>query len=181
MMRQNRTYRYIDKLDDVVRNYNATPHRSLGYLAPNDINKENEADVWAFMYLKKPKFVRKYKPKYKLKKGDFVRISFIKQPFRRAYQEQYTDEVFKVSSRLLKQGIPMYRLKDLKDDDIKGMFYAAELQKVDKDANSLWFIEEILKKRRRNKKLQYFVKWQGFPNTFNGWIDASEVKDTKTS
>ncbi|XP_053388750.1 uncharacterized protein LOC128551851 [Mercenaria mercenaria] len=46
MMRHNRTYRYIDDLENVVASYNATPHRSLNLIAPNDVNKENESDVW---------------------------------------------------------------------------------------------------------------------------------------
>ena len=71
----------------------------------------------------------------------------------------------------------MYKLKDLHDDEIKGLFYTSELKKVNKDENSLWFIEKILKRRKINKKEQYFVSWQGFPKSFNSWIDASEVKD----
>lgn len=102
------------------------------------------------MYLKKRPSVTT-KPTYQFTVGTFVRISFTKQPFRRAYQEQYTSEVFKVSGRLLKQGIPMYKLKDLKDEEIKGLFYTNELQQVNKDKNALWFIEEILKKRRNKK------------------------------
>ena len=153
MMRQKGSYRYIDDLDKIIANYNASPHRSLNYMAPNDVNKSNEADVWAYMYLKKPKTITESKPVFRFKIDDFVRISFLKQPFRKAYQDQYTTEVFRISARLLKQGIPMYKLKDLKDSDIKGYFYTTELQKVDKDqTKSLWFIERILKKRRRNKK-----------------------------
>ena len=34
------------------------------------------------------------------------------------------------------------------------------------------------KKKKRKGKLQYFVKWQGFDDSFSRWIDASEVKDT---
>ena len=177
MMRHQRKYRYIDELDDIVASYNASPHRSLGNLAPNDVNKKNEANVWAHLYLKK-RTLRKSKPSFKFNIGDFVRISFLKQPFQRAYQEHYTTEVFKVSNRLLKQGHPMYRLKDLKNEKIKGMFYGSELQKVDKDENSLWFIKIIITKRQRNGKLQYFVKWHGFDNSFSSWIDANEVKDT---
>ncbi|XP_053380052.1 uncharacterized protein LOC128548709 [Mercenaria mercenaria] len=176
MMRHMRTYRYIDDLQHVVSSINATPHRGLSGLAPNDITKGNEADVWAQMYLKKSN-KRISKPVFQFKVGDLVRISFSKQPFQRAYQEQYTTEVFKVAGRILKQGIPMYKLKDLKGDSIKGLFYTAELQKVNKDENSLWFIERILKKRKRNKKLQYFVEWQGFPKAFNSWVDAKDVKD----
>ena len=53
LMLHRRSYRYIDDLNDIVANYNDSPHRSLNYLAPNDINKSNEADIWAYMYLKK--------------------------------------------------------------------------------------------------------------------------------
>ena len=176
-MRHEGSYRYIDALDDIVANYNNTPHRSLNDLTPNEVNKDNEADVWAFNYLKKrPKI--KTKPSFLFNLGDFVRISFTKAPFRRAYQEQYTAEVFRVEGRLLKQGIPMYRLKDLKNESGKGLFYSSELQKVDKDENSLWFIERILRRRKRKKKVEFLVKWQGFPDTFNSWIDANDVKDT---
>ena len=110
-----------------------------------------------------------------------MRISFTKTPFRRSYQEQYTAEVFRVVGRLLKQGIPMYRLKDLKDEDVKGLFYTSALQKVDKDENSLWFIGRVLKRRKRNKNVELLVKWQGFPDTFNSWVDANDIKDTGSS
>lgn len=53
----------------------------------------------------------------------------------------------------------MYKLADLKGDLVKNLFYTIELQKMNKDKNNLWFIERILKKRKRNKKLQYFVEW----------------------
>ena len=173
MMRRNRSYRYIDCLENIVANYNNTPHSGLNGLTPMQINKTNESDVWVHMYLKK-------KPKvYKV--SDLVRISFTKQPFRRAYQEQFTTEVFKVSAKLLKQGIPMYKLQDLKKDNIKGLFYTNELQKVQKDENSLWFIQKTIRKRRWNNKLQYFVEWQGFPKTFSSWIDAADVKDVSES
>lgn len=53
MLRQKRSYRYIDDLTQLVDNYDCSPHRSLNYVAPSDVNKEIEADLWAFMYLKK--------------------------------------------------------------------------------------------------------------------------------
>ena len=157
MMRHKRTYRYIDQLQNVVSSYNQTPHRGLSGMAPNNVNKKNEADVWAQMYLKKSSKVIS-KPTFQFNKGDPVRISFTKQPFQRAYQEQFTTEVFKVVGRIFKQAIPMYKLNDLKGDIIHGLFYTAELQKVNKDENSLWFIERILKTRKRKNKKQYFVE-----------------------
>jgi hypothetical protein len=177
-MRHKRNYRYIDNLDKIVSSYNNSPHRGLKGLSPNQINKNNEADVWASIYLTKHPLVKR-KPIYKFKVGDLVRISFNKAPFRRAYQEQFTTEVFKISNRMLKQGIVMYRLKDLKNEEVKGLFYNSELQKVDKDENSLWFIERIIRRRKKKTKMEYLVKWQGFPDAFNSWVDANDVKDTR--
>ena len=93
MMRKNRSYRYIDQLQNLISNYNQSPHRSLRYIAPNDVNKQNEADVFAYMYLRKPKKLRK-KIQFRFRKGDLVRISHLKHPFRRSYQQQNTSEVF---------------------------------------------------------------------------------------
>ena len=137
MMRKNRSYRYIDQLQNLVDNYNASPHRSLGYIAPKDVNKQNEADIFAYMYLKKPVKVH-MKIQFRLKKGDLVRISHLKHPFRRSYQQQYTSEVFKISNRQIKNGIPMYSLKDLNNQTISSaLFYSSELQKVNKDEHSI--------------------------------------------
>ena len=72
----------------------------------------------------------------------------------------------------------MYQLEDLKGEELKGRFYNAELLAVDKDEDSLWYIQKILKKRKRFGKDQYFVKWEGFPNQFNSWVDKSAVKNT---
>ena len=158
MMRQKRNHRYIDDLDKLVKNYNSSPHSGLKGLAPKEVNKNNEVNVWADMYLKKSK-PRKSKPAFRFKRGDFVRLSFLKHPFRRAYEQQFTSEVFKIKSRFMKQGIPMYRIIDLKRDPISGAFYESELQKVDKSEDSLWYVEKILKKRKRQGKVQYLIKW----------------------
>lgn len=42
---KERTHRYIDILPDLVNNYNSTPQRSLGGLAPKEVTSDNEADV----------------------------------------------------------------------------------------------------------------------------------------
>ena len=152
MMRNKRTYRYIDDLDKLTANYNLTPHRSLGYLTPESINKRNEANVWAFMYLK-PSKKSKTAPKtsrgkQKFKKGQFVRVSFQKRPFDKSYDEQFSTEIFKIKSIKWLQNIPMYSIEDLQGDTIKGRFYNSELISVDKNIESVWFLEKILKKKK---------------------------------
>jgi hypothetical protein len=48
------------------------------------------------------------------------------------------------------QGIPMYKLVDMLESEIKGNFYQAELQAVDKSEDTLWEVEKIIRKRRRD-------------------------------
>ena len=84
----------MDDLQSLVNNNNATPHRGLNYTAPNDVTKENETDLWAYMYLKKGRRKRRTSS-FKFKVGEPVRITYmyLKHPFRRAYQQQYSGEV----------------------------------------------------------------------------------------
>lgn len=176
MIRNQRTYRYIDHLQDLVTNYNNTPHRSLNGLSPNEITKDNEADVWAYLYLK-PVKLRKTIQKFKFKIGDLVRLSYIKHPFQRTYQQQYTSEVFKIKSRLFKQGIPLYKITDLNNEPILGYVYENEMFRINKTEESDWLIDKILKKRKVKGKVQYFVQWEGFPKSFNSWVDAEQIKE----
>jgi hypothetical protein len=63
---------------------------------------------------------------------------------------------------------PTYGLTDYDGEDIKGKFYKEELQKVVKEA---FRIENVIKTRRRAGKTEYFVKWLGYPEKFNTWVD----------
>ena len=65
-----------------------------------------------------------------------------------------------------------YKLKDLVVDDIKGTLYSDELQKVSKPDDALFDIERIAKTRKRTGKVEYLVKWRGYPHKFNSWVEA---------
>ena len=175
---KKRNFRYIDHLQDLVDNYNATPHRSLNYTAPKDVTKRNEADLWAFMYLKEPKKGTKSRrtTPFKFKVNDLVRISYLKHPFRRSYQQQYTGEVFKIAKRYRIQGIPIYKLKDWNNNIIIGNFYAAELNSVSMESDNLFAIEKVIKRRKRSGVKELFVKWLDYPSSFNSWIAEDSVE-----
>ena len=177
-LRHKRSFRYIDALQRLVDNYNATPHRSLNYTAPKDVSKENEADLWAFMYLKKspPGKLKRHIPSFKFKVGDLVRISYLKHPFRRAYQQQYTGETFKIAKRYRRQAIPLYKLDDWNDQPIIGQFYEAELNKVSMDSKTLFLIEKVIKRRKRQGKTELLVKWLDYPSSMNSWKLADSVE-----
>ncbi|XP_069107331.1 uncharacterized protein [Argopecten irradians] len=183
---KQRTYRYIDDLQDFVSSYNATPHRSLHNVAPKDVNDRNKADLFAYMYLRRPKqalksSTKRSKTPYVFKIGSLVRISHIRKPFDRAYQQQkWTSEIFKIRRRFLIQNIPQYQLEDFQNEKIDGNFYQAELQRVDKDQNTLWFIEQKLRKRKRQGQVEWLVKFDGWPSKYNQWIAQKDISEVQT-
>lgn len=188
-MKRKRSFRYLDSLESIVSNYNNTPHSSLGNKAPSDINKTNEVEQIISQYLafpnkkqeKKISSPKKKKIKkrslYQLKVGDSVRISHLKHAFEREFMEKYTGEIFKIKSRFLKQQIPMYKLEDLNGEELVGSFYQAELQKVKKTEDTIWEVEKILRKRRRQNKDYVFVKWLNYPSSFNSWILERDLRE----
>ena len=60
-----------------------------------------------------------------------------------------------------------YRIKDFMNEHIKGNFYESELQKVDKDEDTLWYIEKEIRKRKREGQIQWLVKFEGWPDKYN--------------
>ncbi len=72
--------------------------------------------------------------------GDYVRLSYIKHPFQRDYQDKWSEEIFIIRARFRRDNIPVYKVKDWNGEEIKGTFYGAELQKVNKDNDNLWKI-----------------------------------------
>ena len=59
---------------------------------------------------------KKARKPFRYKVGDKVRIQYIRNPFTREYDEKWTGEVFKISQRLLRGGLPVYRIIDFNDE-----------------------------------------------------------------
>ena len=59
-------------------------------------------------------------------------------------------------------------MNDLKGEEIKRSFYEKELQKTNQKE---FRIEKIIKKK--GNKL--YVKWIGYDNSFNTWIDKKNL------
>ena len=57
---------------------------------------------------------------------------------------------------------------DLNGEEITGIFYENELQKIDQQE---FRIENVIKKK--GDKL--YVKWKGYDNSFNRWIDKKDL------
>ena len=59
-------------------------------------------------------------------------------------------------------------ISDLNGEEITGSFYEKELKKTSKEK---FRIEQVLK--RKSDKL--YVKWKGYDNPFNSWIDKKDL------
>ena len=102
---------YINKLDDIVGEYNNTYHRTIK-MKPVDV-KENT-------YISFEKEVNNKDPKFKV--GGHVRISNYKNIFVKGYTPNFFEEVFVVSK--IKNTVPWtYIINDLNGEKITGTFY----------------------------------------------------------
>ena len=59
-------------------------------------------------------------------------------------------------------------ISDLNGENITGSFYEKELQKTNEKG---FRIEKVLK--RKGDKL--YVKWKGYNNSFNSWINKKDI------
>ena len=106
-------------------------------------------------------------PKFKI--GDLIRISLKRRDLfdKASVNIKWTEELFKMHS-INRSNVITYKIKDLNDEIIGGIFYEKELQK-NKNTSEVYVIEKII---RKNK---YLVKWRGYSNDFNSWIDKDDI------
>ena len=164
------SFRYLDVLTDIVDGYNNTIHSTTG-IKPTKV--KGKAAKKLFWKMFRPKNVSKIKP-YGLRVGDSVRISYLTKPFDRAFDQHWTGEIFFVTKRFRRQGIPLYKLKDFNGEEITGSFYAEELQKITFDPQKAWKVEKVLKTRKRKGKTESLVRWLHFPPKFDSWVQDLE-------
>ena len=60
------------------------------------------------------------------------------------------------------------KIANLKGEETQGTFYEPELQKTSQET---FRIEKIIK-REKKKSL---VKWQGYSDAFNSWVDNKDI------
>ena len=166
------TPRWVDVIQDLVSAYNNSHHRTIG-MAPNQVRKRDEARLWVKMYddgdtLLKPK----------LPKGAMVRLNKAKGVFDKGYLPNWSKEHFQVKDVPdAKRGAkrPVYKLEDYSGEEVKGSWYPEELQKITKNQ---YRIEKVLRRRTTSDgRKEKLVRWEGWPDKFNSWIDESAEYD----
>ena len=181
-MTENETNRYIDRQNADGRitqlmplflaSYNNRIHRMIGvtpYQAETQPELHNDIQKRLNEYQEK---VKRKQPIYRI--GDIVRIAKMKGKFSRGYNETSSQEMFKIHKVKTNMRIPLYVLSNYRGDEIlKGSFYAEELVKV---TGEVFRIENVIKRRKFRGKKQMLVKWKGFDDSYNSWIDDDDVQ-----
>ena len=151
---------YLDILPEILKRYNNTKHRSIKMTPAEASRKENEGTVYFNLF--GDMNPTSTKPKYRV--GDKVRISKYK-----GYTPNWSEEVFTVDKIQYTNPIT-YRLKDQSGEEISGSFYEQEMQKA---VQNVYRIEKVI--RRDYKKGKALVKWSGYPEKFNSWINIKDL------
>lgn len=129
--------KYVDHLQNFVRSFNENVNRSTG-MTPNSIDPitVNAASV-NMETAKSKQLTRNLQQKGKvwdknlrkplLNVGDWVRIARERQPFRRGFQQQFTDELYQITEVNNKEIQVTYKVVDLSKEPVLGYFVYPEL------------------------------------------------------
>ena len=137
-------------LQKLIKFYNNRYHNTIKD-KPININKSNEKYI---------KMIYTYNitnkiPKFKI--NDVVRISLRRRELfdKPSSNIKWSEELFKIHS-INKSNVITYKIKDMNNEIIQGIFYEKELQLSKMKEDGLYIIEKII---RKNKD-KYSAKWR---------------------
>ena len=146
---------YFDVLEDIVKKYNNTVHETI---------KMKTIDVTSDSYAEYNEDSNEKDPKIKV--DDRIGISKYKNIFAKGYAQSWSED-FVVKK--IKNTVPWtYVISDLYGDPIAGTFDEKELQKTNQEESRK---EKVIK--RKGDKL--YIKWKGYDNSFNSWINKTTL------
>ena len=163
---KEKMWKYFTDNTDLVEDYNNTVHSSTKLTPIEASKKKNELTVWRNLYPDRFK-IHDLTPKFSV--GDQVRISKKKKTFEKGYTTRWTEEIFTIT-KIQNTNPITYKIADLQGEEIDGTFYEPELQKTEQQ---IFRIEKVIEKRK-NKSL---VKWKGYSDKFNLWVDNKDLID----
>lgn len=182
IIKNKKNKEWVSLLKPITFAYNKRIHRSIK-MSPLQARSINWVELWKNQYdIKERKPQRKHPPPrekkiFNFNIGDHVRISRYKSLFERAYDQKWTDEIFTITTRKVRQGIPLYTIKGWENDPIIGSFYEHELNKVYKDPSIKYSIEKVIKKLDFEGKPGYVVKWEHWEKKYNSWLNQTEFDE----
>ena len=134
---------------------------------PININKSNEKYIKNTIYEYN---ITNEIPKFKM--NDIVRISHKRRELfdKPSDNIKWSEELFKIHS-INKSSVITYKITDMNNEIIQGIFYEKELQLSKMKEDGLYIIEKIIKKVGD----RYLIKWRNYSNEFNSWINKNDI------
>ena len=166
---------FSDRLQDIVRTYNFTPHRSLMYKKPIDVFLMTDWNLIKnfSITLFKKRFKKIKSVGQPLSPGTVVRIKNSSGVFKRTYHLRNSYELFRIHS-VNESHVPVtYNIQDLDGENISGIFYTDELIPVE---DSGMYDIQVLKERRRKGRVEYLIRYVHFPNSKEEWVKKSMLE-----
>ena len=137
---KNNNIVYYNILPKLIKTYSNRYHSTIK-MSPIKVNRNNEKYIKEniYTYDKTTKI-----PKFKI--NDLVRISLKRRDIfdKSSSNIKWSEELFKIHS-INKSNVITYKIKDLNDNIIEGIFYERELQKT-KNTSEVYIIEKIIRK-----------------------------------
>ena len=127
---KNKTKNWIDVLQQVVDNYNNTPHRTIG-IAPSKVTFQNSEAIYKKMF---GDINLRVIPR--LAVGDRVRLLREKTLFEKGYTPNWTEEIFVISDVRQKAGVVWYIVQKLDGEKVPGIKYYYQLNLVTKNVDN---------------------------------------------
>ena len=136
-------------------------------MKPVDVNESNEKHIKNTIY--KYDITNKI-PKFKI--NDIVRISLKRRELfdKLSSNIKWSEELFKIHS-IDKSNVISYKIKDMNNEIIQGIFYEKELQLSKMKEDDLYIIEKIIRKVGD----KYLIKWRNYSNDSNSWINKNDI------
>ena len=127
-----------------IKIYNNRYHSTIK-IKPIDANKNNEKYIKENIYTYNK---TSNNPKFKIE--DLVRISLKRRDIfdKPSGNIKWSEDLSKIHS-INRSNVITYKIKDLNDEIIKGIFYERELQKT-KNTSEIYIIERIIRKNKNN-------------------------------
>lgn len=167
------TKNYIDVLQKIVYAYNHTRHSGTR-LIPANVTESDADEAYENLQRRYANRRRKTPARNKYRVGDYVRVSKAKAVFGKGYKPGFTDELFQIARANHSREPIVYILRDLQGQEIDGIFYSAELSRV--NSESVKRVDKVLETRGRGAKKEYHVTWVNRLDNNSSWINSNEYR-----
>ena len=185
---QKNTLKYIDILKHLENTYNRSSHKGLGYETPDKVH--NLTDLEEIKLQEKIQLKQKFKNYGGISRRELKNLDTISQVFKvgtpvrlllnkaegvfqKSYEPIFTKEIFTI--RKIDKKLPLsYWISDLNGCSIEGVVYHKELKPT--ALPEMYEIEKVLKTvtDKKSGAKKYLVKWAGYPDHFNSYVDNIE-------